>query len=108
MANSGTPRATSTDTNGLELQQLILRSYKSMNRLVSFYNGQLHDELDNLMTSIQQEQRQTRCISEHSSQLTEALDLKCLAGFNRLSQNLMMRPSCSSLEFNSSSKFRQL
>ncbi|KAM8713310.1 hypothetical protein ACLKA7_013601 [Drosophila subpalustris] len=108
MANSGTPRTASSDANGLELQQLILRSYKSMNRLVNFYNGQLHEELDSLMTSIQQEQRQTRCISEHTSQLTEALDLKCLAGFDRLGQNLMMRPSCSSLELNSCSKFRHL
>lgn len=78
----------------LELQQLILRSYKAMNGLANFYNGQLQEELDNLMMSMQQEQRQTRFISKHSSQLTEALDLKCLAGFNNVSQNL--RRSCSS------------
>ncbi|XP_062135170.1 uncharacterized protein LOC133844901 isoform X1 [Drosophila sulfurigaster albostrigata] len=109
MSNSGMPRAASNDDNAMELQQLILRSYKSMNGLVNFYNGQLHDELEDLMLSIQQEdQRQTRCTSDHSSQLTEALDLKCLAGINKLSQYLMMRPSCSSLDLSDGPKFREL
>ncbi|KAH8398229.1 hypothetical protein KR222_009064 [Zaprionus bogoriensis] len=76
MANCGMPKAALTDANSLELQQLILRSYKSMNKLVHFYNGQLHEELSNMINSIRQEEINTRGISEHSSQLTEALDLK--------------------------------
>ncbi|EDW10256.2 uncharacterized protein LOC6580483 [Drosophila mojavensis] len=108
MANSGTPRAASTDANALELQRLISRSYKSMNKLVHFYNGQLHEELSTLMSSMQEDQLPRRSISEHSSQLTEALDLKCLAGFNRLSHFLMMRPSCSSLDLHGTAEFRQL
>ncbi|TDG51139.1 hypothetical protein AWZ03_002502 [Drosophila navojoa] len=108
MANTGTPRAASTDADALELQRLISRSYKSMNKLVHFYNGQLQQELSSLMSSMQEERLPARSISEHSSQLTEALDLKCLAGFNRLSHYVMMRPSCSSLDLHGTPSLRQL
>ncbi|ALC41013.1 maker38, partial [Drosophila busckii] len=75
---------------------MISRSYSSMNKLVDFYNELVQQELRNLQSELRE--NKPRCLNDHRSQLTEALDLRHLDSIRPMSPHLKVQRSCSSLD----------